>query len=398
MEKRYYLLILVIICLAAYFNTLFNGFTSEDFELIYKNDFITSWENSKILFSKENILTPAPIKNGARPLTLLSFMLDYSLWGFEPLGYHITNLVLHTANCLLVFWLFILIGLKEETALGAAAVWALHPIQGEVVNVPGFRGDLLACLFFLFALIFFLKFHTQKKKGMLIMVLASYLIALLSKEIAIMLPGVILLYYIVFLKKKNYYIMNLSIPLILIGGTYLIFFWLKRYDYYIFNVIYVNLKGPVRPYTSIAAYCNLILMTFFHYVKSILAPFFLSYDYQLDIPETLTFGTLSGLIFLVITAYVIIKSRNKYLKFGLGFFMVTYIPLSNILPLFNIVADRYMYIPMIGFSCASAVFVRRLVLGFFGRVYSSEFVEKMKIRPVFMVSIFVLATLLWRIS
>jgi hypothetical protein len=101
-----------------------------------------------------------------RPVHLASLMLDSLIWGRNPFGYHLTNILLHTANVLLLFALLrewtkqYLIACKAPRAeLGAllaaglgAAMFAVHPLCTEVVAEPTYREDLLACFFMLIAL------------------------------------------------------------------------------------------------------------------------------------------------------------------------------------------------------------------------------------------------------
>ena len=114
--KRTAVLSIIFIILLVYFNSLYNSFVWDDYAVIVGNNFIKSWKNIPVIFSK-NYLVPfvregcfliADLNRGAgeasyRPVVTLSYFFDYSLWKLNPCGYHITSLLLHIANALLVY-------------------------------------------------------------------------------------------------------------------------------------------------------------------------------------------------------------------------------------------------------------------------------------------------------
>ena len=69
-----------------------------------------------------------------RPLTILSFRLNRQIHGLEPLGYHLTNVLLHTSVCLLVLYVLLRAGIERDTARLAALLFTAHPIHTEAVS------------------------------------------------------------------------------------------------------------------------------------------------------------------------------------------------------------------------------------------------------------------------
>ena len=122
-----------------------------------------------------------------RPLTLLSLACDFHCYGGQPLGYHLSSLLLHLLNSLLVFQLSYHILERQSAALLAALFYALHPLQTEVVSWISSRGDLLMSLFFLAGLLCHI--HTRTRRGR---ALAWFLYgcSILSKESGFVLPAV----------------------------------------------------------------------------------------------------------------------------------------------------------------------------------------------------------------
>ena len=348
MRKSLAVGLLVAAVFATYANTLANKFTSEDYYLILNNDFIPYWEHVGILFSRENFTSPFAIRAGARPLTLLSLMADFGIWKYRPFGYHLTNMVLHALNVLLLFFLLSVLKIPLIHALFTALLYALHPVQGEVVNVPGFRADLLAALFSLSALIFFITGLVRRKIFYFLPVFLFYVLALLSKEVSVVLPAVFIIYLLLFRRVSK----GLGIFLcffLFLGIFFLVYFWAERYSYDIFRVIFVNVKYPVRPFDSWITYFNTIFTAFWHYAKSLFFPVFLSHDYHFVISRVFSMPALFGVFSSIGLAAFFFATRDRLLRFFIGASVIFYFPVSNILPLFNTAADRYLYLPMTGF-------------------------------------------------
>lgn len=122
-----------------------------------------------------------------RPLTLLSLACDFRCYGDQPLGYHLSSLLLHLLNALLVFQLSYHILARQSAALLASLFYTLHPLQTEVVSWISSRGDLLMSFFFLAGLLCHIRARTYRGR-----VLAWFLYgcSILSKESGFVLPAV----------------------------------------------------------------------------------------------------------------------------------------------------------------------------------------------------------------
>ena len=125
------------------------------------------------------------------PLVYTTFWLEHKLWGFNPAGYHIVNVLLHGANTLLVWHL--LRRLAVPGAWVVAAVFAVHPLNVESVAWIIERKDVLSGLFYLAAVLAWTRFVEQPRPQRYAWALALYAAGLLSKSIAITLPAALLL-------------------------------------------------------------------------------------------------------------------------------------------------------------------------------------------------------------
>ncbi len=170
------------------------GFLSDDFPLIVANPRLQSWS----LFF-QNLLTPFfsfptnPQLHYWRPATLLSYALELRLWGISPWGFHLTNILLHTANTLLLYLLLKRFRPEGPLPWAASLLFLLHPAHGENIAWISGRTDLLAFLFLALSLLFRLEYE-ERKRGLSISLL-FFTLALLSKEAALLfLPLLFLLF------------------------------------------------------------------------------------------------------------------------------------------------------------------------------------------------------------
>ncbi len=125
------------------------------------------------------------------PLVFSSYWLEYRLWQVAPAGYHVTNVVLHALNAVLVMRLVCALGASLWVAAGAAAVFALHPVQVESVAWVTERKNTLSGLFYLLAFLFYLQHRRSGRSGAYATSLLSFTCALLSKTQTVSLPVIV---------------------------------------------------------------------------------------------------------------------------------------------------------------------------------------------------------------
>jgi Flp pilus assembly protein TadD len=351
-----------------YLPVLDHDFVADDFTLIVGNDFVADRGSFSFLLNKDFLLQPYPVKLGARPLALLSLMTDHAVWGLDPFGYHLTNVLLHGLNSALLFLLVLSLGARLPSgpspgallrlALMSGLVFALHPLQAEAVSVASFRADLLSAFFCLSSLLAF-------TRPRYLLSLAFFALALFSKETAVVLPLAALLYAWVFRGAERAGPFPAAAEFRAPAGRarlfyaalagagalfFMVHFWAERFSYPLYTAIFPALGGA-SPLSSAAAYVNTAALSLLHYAGKLLLPLGLSLEYQLALPGALV--NASSLAALAAGAGLLaclLPGRNPYLRFGAGFFLIAYLPVSNLVPLVNTVSDRYMYLPLAGFS------------------------------------------------
>ena len=166
-------------------NCLWNGFVWDDEQFILKNQWLTSWRLLPALLTHNVVAGAGVVGNLYRPLQSLTHLIDVQLWGYRPWGHHLSTVLFHVAASIAVFRLFARLYPAWPAAL-AAASWALHPMQSEVVAYACGRVDTLALLFLCMGLMAF------ERHRWLSLLCAAFSMA--SKEYGVLFPVCLLLY------------------------------------------------------------------------------------------------------------------------------------------------------------------------------------------------------------
>jgi len=178
---------------AAYRGTLNNGFVWDDHVHIESAPFVKDAANARVLLTPAFWTGRVEVEGSARPVLLASLLADRALWGEKPAGYHLTNLLLHCADAAALAWLaWLLLGSAAAAAL-AGLIFALHPVQSEAVCGIMFRADPLAALGVLLALVLLRLACARRSAALTAAAAAAFAFALLSKESAAVFPALALL-------------------------------------------------------------------------------------------------------------------------------------------------------------------------------------------------------------
>ena len=187
-----------LLAVAVYANALQNPFVYDDFRLIVENPtLLNPWDLKSVI-----------VRDITRPFVNISYALDTMIWGRIPLGYHITNLVLHAINVMLVFWVALLAADDRRRSTNAAstgesatvtgfvtaAVFAVHPMMTEAVGYVTGRSEVLFTFFFLLGFLSGRRWMIDGGRRWWIACIASWIAGVLAKETAAMLPAVLLAY------------------------------------------------------------------------------------------------------------------------------------------------------------------------------------------------------------
>ena len=331
--------LIIMLGFFAYSNSITGKFIYDDITLIKYNDYIKSWSNlSKTII--DDIGAGSGNKSDFnRPVQIISYMLDYSIWHLNTIGYHITNIILHILVSLCIFWMISILfyNLDGPLAFLTSLFYVVHPIHTETVAYISGRADSLAALFTLLCIIFYIKSVFSENKIWFPLLLVSYVLALFSKEYALITFALLLLYSYAFKRKLQ---IKEFISLLVI------------------TVIYVIPKLIIFKFTSAAVISTTVfrrLPGFFiaivEYVRLLLLPFNLHMGYGNKMFSFYEPRAILGLVFLLILlGYVFIrKYHRRLLSISLCWFFITLLPQSNLYPINAFMAEHWLYLPSLGF-------------------------------------------------
>jgi len=171
-------ILVFLVPLIYYWPVLNSGFVSDDYFYHWVfNWTIRDYVQQISLISQGNLSYPF-----FRPIVFLSFQIDYLIWGADSVGFHFTNLLIHSTNTILLFYLARRLGLKEFGAAICALFFALYPANPEVVTWISGRFDLMVTMFTLLALHGWCTARIQNDLRWMIPGLICFILAMLSKE------------------------------------------------------------------------------------------------------------------------------------------------------------------------------------------------------------------------
>lgn len=356
----FYITLIFIVSFVLRYKLLFNFFVLDDFILVVNNSFLTSFSNLLEVLNPKNLFSVLPIRCGARPVTIASLIIDYKFYNLNPFGYHLTNLTLHSINSSLLF-LFCYY-LKKDSKLFPFVVslfYSLHPVQTEVVSSIGFRADLLLSMFSLISLnlvnLFKNKISLVQNKSIHLIIFCFICLAFFSKENAIVLPVIIFIYTYLFCRNSK--LISFSFITFITMIFLFFFFWIERFPVPLYFSIYPSLPVNTIPLADITTYIYTFFTALFYNVLHILYPVNLSVDYTLVFSKYIL---ILMIIFSLSFIFIMLYTKDKYIKFSMLTLLIMYLPASNIIPLVNTIADRYMYFPMIAISILFGLLVIKL--------------------------------------
>jgi tetratricopeptide (TPR) repeat protein len=371
------LLLLTLLAVVPYLNAFSNHFTLDDVPIIVENPIVRDLANAgKILTTNYwGEREEARDRGLYRPLTVLTYAMDYHFWQLNPKGYHVVNVVLHTTATLLLFLLALGFLGSSTGAFVAAAIFAVHPVHTEAVTSIVGRAELLAALFFL------LGFWFSRRQGLSLLrpsrgpcaisarALAMwggaalfYFLGLLAKETAVTLPALLLVYDLTYRedashspdKRKPGELSKTSLMLLRYAGLgiVLLIYSALRSNITVGRNMWIGFKGISADARVLTA--SRVLM---EYLALLTFPRTLSADYwkpEVAIAhspaEPLVLLSLLVWLALGIIAFVAWRRRARPLFLAQAWFFITILPVSNLLLAIGVgKAERILYLPSAGF-------------------------------------------------
>jgi tetratricopeptide (TPR) repeat protein len=365
-KARHLLPIILLVSVTAiiYLNSLSNGFVYDDMGTIVENVHINNLSKNFPSFFNRSYFKISGGEASYRPVATLSYYLLYSIFKLNSWGYHLTSLVLHILNVILVYLLVNLMLDNKKSSLIAGLLFASHPVHTEVVDCISYNEDLLAAFFFFLALWLYGKLEPAAIKRNLIFYILSllfFLLGLLSKEMAITLPAIVVVYDVTLREPVSgatsfKRALNTAFRHGYFYGGYmavsLFYLWLR------FFALDNPEESVSRMWGSLFERIIYLPVLFFDYITLVLLPLNLNADYVFSYP-TGFLGADTIISYLVVLGLVVfsffIFKHSKATSLGIWWFFITLFPVYNLIEIYNPFAERYLYIPLFGFCLVVSI-------------------------------------------
>lgn len=356
MKRKIIYLITGLAAFFVYYNALNNDFVFDDESVVQNNMSITKLSNIPKFFTAEEGFHKV-IGRYYRPVVSTLYAVDYAVWGLNPFGFHLTNIIIHTlASLLLLSILLKIFGEYKNGLLAAfigAIIFAVHPIHTEAVSWISGRTDSLTTMFFFLSFLFYIKYSDEKKSAVyLIISLTGYFFGLLSKEMIVTVPVLMLVYDYFFRKRDLKWFRENSLPYILFAGLTVLFvviryFALKDIVDRTTYMYFYGEEGSTAFYT--------MLKTLPVYFRLLFIPVNLLYHYNGVLPDSYSLAdikVLLSLLFITVMAVASFYIHKKYgeISFVILFFFISLLPVMNIIPTMNYMAERFLYLTSFALS------------------------------------------------
>ncbi len=344
-----WLVLLAVVCGIAFSGAVGGEFIYDDVRQIERNGLIQ--DNSLIWKALTSDVWAAKgggsitVSNNWRPLLTAWQIVNFRLFGPEPAGWHVTNIILHAGVCILVFGLLRRLELSAAAAFSVALVFAVHPVHVECVAwITGFP-DMLFSLFFLGSLWMAVIYRQNGSLLFLALTVLLYGLALGTKEIGILcLP----IYYLVLAgeRPEGSKVRAIAVPLVslaAVAAVYLVLRW------YILG--FISRSPDDAP--SLAATVVTLPLIFAFYLRQIFFPYWMAFNYPVGpvgYPTFLNFILPALISAAVLTALLIVGKKIEKARIGIAIFLLPLIPAMNVTAFSadQMVHDRYIYLPLLG--------------------------------------------------
>jgi len=340
----------ILICLALTLITFAVFYQVCGFAFVNFDDIDYAYENpniqSGITFNAVKWAFTTGFAANWHPLTWISHMLDWQLFGNNAGGHHLTNLIFHIANTLLLF-----IVLRQMTSAlwqsaFVAALFAFHPLHVESVAWVSERKDVLSTFFWILTMWTYLRYVKQPNAGRYLLTLLTFALGLMSKPMLVTLPFVLLLldYWPLkrFGRRTVFYLVLEKIPFFILSAASSIITFLVQQN-----------SGTVMPLAAVSLkfrLCN-ALISYVKYIEKMFWPSRLAVFYpHPGTNVSIAYALISAALLLVATVLVIRSAKNhRYLFTGWFWYIGTILPVSGMSQAGGqAMADRYTYITLTG--------------------------------------------------
>ncbi len=300
-----------------------------------------------------------------RPIYNAIHSFDYLIWKENPIGYHLSSVVLHMLNVILIYYLLSKLTSRTHISFYVALFWGLHPVNTAAVSLIHSKADLLVTFFSLGSFIVSFLYVQHNRKTMAawcLPILAGilYLLALLSKETALICPLVLVIILLSREKKSD------VCPAA--GNSYallLVVFGVVTIAYILHRLLVISFDTPENKMPLLDRMLTFIPVYLAYMTKSLST-------IELTTNDAVLIWRYYGMIFpimllvllIVLAAQILVAIKNPKCLPGILWFNLYLLPVAQVFPILHFRADRFLYIPSIGLIWATVVFVEDMAARF----------------------------------
>ena len=355
----YVFLLILVVCFIAYANSISNPFIWDDDALVVKNQSIRSLNFIPQLFNDDLYSGSVAGSNFYRPMQSFTYMLDYHFGELNPAYYHITNILLQSLVGFLIFLLSCALLNSLPVSLAGALLFSVSPLHTEAVTYISGRAEMLVGVFLISSLLFFIKIQDVRKNIRPLFLFLShflFILALLSKELAVVFPFVIAAYLFYFSQDKPMprYIINKAWSFFAIAGGYIVL------RLFLWN--FHTLRPLALMHVPFFIRLTVIPKIIFTYIKLLIYPVGLHMSWELVRPTSALAITASlfalGLI-VFFCLRVLLDRKRALAAFFLFWSLVFFLPQSGVFPINAFVSEHFIYLSSIPFFLLVAYLLNR---------------------------------------
>ncbi len=345
--------------LAVYLSSLGGGFLWDDDHFIVDNVYLRSWSYLPEIFTGDVAAGSGGRYGYYRPLATFTYLVDYSLWELNPLGYHISGVLYHLLAAAALFYLVRLVSGDRLLSFLTALLYVVHPAHTETVAYVSGRPDSLCAFFLILSFITYLKYLADGRLLHLVLLAAVFAGALLSRENSVVMPLLLLAYHLAFrVKPRPLPFLTVALP----AAAYVV---ARRF-----------LSAPPAAAPPLFQRVAGFLASVPEYLRVLLLPIRLHQEYGTGEFRFCDTAVIAG---AAITAAALLlclrlargdssgKVRResgpppgRIVLFALLWFFAALLPYSGIYPLRAYMAEHWLYLPSIGFFLIGAVGLSQL--------------------------------------
>lgn len=344
---RFFVVVSAVLLLALYGRVLSAPFVYDDMSAIVHNQTLTPFSDAvTYFFTHATVLTANFRGTGGqtyRPLFWTSLALDNAVWDKNPFGFHLTELLLHWLNGLLLFSLFKRF-VDSSIAFVAATTWLVLPINSEVVAWASARGHALCFFWILSALCLALRYSERRRPQDAVAFFTCASLALFSNEAGVLvLPLLLVVLYFAGETNRSSSILLAVLSLVSSG---------------LYGTLRVVVgTGPNSGHGNAWS----VGLAFLQYLRWTVFPLHMSIERSTSMPQdrnSMAALTAWALLVALATTAFLVRKQNRPISVGLFWFLVATLPYCGFVFIYQGAAERYLYIASAGLTLALAALVQ----------------------------------------